>query len=123
MPRASADHFFWTGDGSLDGVVGSWRKRVGKLFRLAGVSGAHPHRFRDTFATELLLTGTPMEGVSILLGHQSVKITRRSTTQRGPIVDSDRREADLQRAWDRDPIVLLETKRTQHVRGKVEAVN
>jgi integrase len=35
----------------------------------------HAHRFRDTFAVELSLAGVPLERVSILLGHTSVKIT------------------------------------------------
>jgi hypothetical protein len=36
------------------------------------VQGGHAHRFRDTFATELLLTGVPLERISILLGHHSI---------------------------------------------------
>jgi hypothetical protein len=32
---------------------------------------------RDTFAAELLLAGIPIERVSVLLGHQSVRITER----------------------------------------------
>lgn len=35
------------------------------------------HRFRDAFAVELLLAGGPIERVSILLGHQSVRVTER----------------------------------------------
>jgi integrase/recombinase XerD len=31
--------------------------------------------FRDTFAVELLLAGVPLDQVSLLLGHSSVKIT------------------------------------------------
>ena len=33
--------------------------------------------FRDTFAVEMLLAGLPLEQVSILLGHKSVKITEK----------------------------------------------
>lgn len=33
--------------------------------------------FRDTFAVEMLLAGVPLEQVSILLGHKSVKITEK----------------------------------------------
>lgn len=80
------------------------------------------HRFRDTFAVELLLAGVPIERVSVLLGHSSVKMTEKYYA---PWTHSRRRqvEADLQRAWRRDPIVLLETKGTQQVRGKSEVVH
>ena len=38
----------------------------------------HPHMFRDTFAMEMLLAGVPIDQVSLLLGHASVKITEKS---------------------------------------------
>ena len=37
-----------------------------------------PHMFRDTFAVEMLLAGVPIDQVSLLLGHASVKITEKS---------------------------------------------
>jgi integrase/recombinase XerD len=33
--------------------------------------------FRDTFAVELLLAGVPIDQVSVLLGHHSVKMTEK----------------------------------------------
>lgn len=54
-----------------------WRRRLSKVFKIAKVSVAHPHRFRHTFAVELLKKGVPIEEVSILLGHSSVRITER----------------------------------------------
>lgn len=33
--------------------------------------------FRDTFAVELLLAGVPIDQVSLLLGHSSVKVTEK----------------------------------------------
>jgi integrase len=33
--------------------------------------------FRDTFAVELLLAGVPLDQVSLLLAHSSVKITEK----------------------------------------------
>ena len=36
------------------------------------------HRLRDTFAVDLLEKGVPMEEVSRLLGHTSIKTTERS---------------------------------------------
>jgi integrase len=86
------------------------------------VTGGHAHRFRDTFATELLLAAVPIERVAVLLGHQSVKVTEKYysawTASRQRQV-----EEDLARAWERDPIVLLETKGTPQVHGKPEPVN
>lgn len=122
VPRVTPTHFFWDGASSLEGVVGSWQKRLRKLFQLAKISDGHAHRFRDTFATELLLAAVPIERVAVLLGHQGVKVTEKfyaawtASRQR-------QTEADLERAWNHDPIVLLETKGTPQVRGKTEAVN
>ena len=43
----------------------------------AGVPDANAHRFRDTFSVELLRAGVSIERVSVLLGHQSVRITEK----------------------------------------------
>jgi integrase/recombinase XerD len=77
MPRVTPTHFFWNGTDSPEAVVGSWQRRLRKLFRLAKVTGGHAHRFRDTFATELLMASIPIERVAVLLGHQSVKVTEK----------------------------------------------
>ena len=59
----------------------SWQARLKKVFDLAevpkGKNHAVSHRFRDTFAVELLLAGVPIERASVLLGHQSVRITEK----------------------------------------------
>jgi integrase len=91
-------------------------------FELARIPGGHAHRFRDTFAVELLLASIPIERVSILLGHQSVRITEKHYS---PWVRSrqEQLEADLENAWRRDPLVLLETKGTPEVHGNAERVN
>jgi len=38
-------HLFWAGTGNLEVIVGSWQKRLRKLFKLSGVSNGHAHRF------------------------------------------------------------------------------
>src|SRR6266849_797243 len=103
-PKVTEKHYFWDGKQQIDIAIGSWRRRLAKLFELATVDGAHPHRFRDTFAVELLLSGVPIERVSILLGHQSVRITEKHYA---PWVRSrqEQLEADLTNAWKNDPLI------------------
>ncbi len=121
-PKVSDKHFFWSGAGKLDSAVRSWQTRLRKLFQLAKVPDGHAHRLRDTFAVELLLAGVPIERVSILLGHQSVRITEKHYA---PWVRSrqEQLEADLASAWRRDPLVLLETKGTPEVHGRSRRLN
>jgi integrase/recombinase XerD len=121
-PKVTEKYFFWSGAGKLDSAVRSWQTRLRKLFELAKIPGGHAHRFRDTFAVELLLAGVPIERVSILLGHQSVRITEKHYS---PWVRSrqEQLEADLESAWKRDPLVLLETKGTPEVHGKASRPN
>jgi integrase len=54
--------------------------------------------FRDTLAVELLLAGVPIEQVSILLGHKSIRVTERHYA---PWVSArqEQLEASVQKAW------------------------
>ena len=107
-PKVTEKFFFWSGRGKLESIVRSWQTRLRKLFKLASVPNGHAHRFHDTFAVELLLAGVPIERVSILLGHQSVRITEKHYA---PWVRSrqEQLEADLASAWSRDPLVLSQS--------------
>jgi len=100
LPVGSA-HFFWTGESKPKSAVGDWQRSLARVFKLARVEKGHAHRFRDTFAVELLLAGVPLERVSILLGHQSVKVTERHYS---PWVSArqEQLEADVRRTWDVD---------------------
>lgn len=103
-PSRSKRFFFWTGESKLHSVIGKWQRRLWNLFKLAKIEGGHAHRFRDTFAVELLLAGVPLERVSILLGHSSVRITERHYA---PWVRSrqEQLESDLKNAWKRDVVL------------------
>ena len=106
LPRISERYFFWTGNSTMHTVNGIWQRTLQSLFKLAEIKNGFAHRFRDTFSVELLLASVPIEQVSILLGHSNIKVTQEHYN---PWV-RDRQlqlEADLQRAWNRDPIVLL----------------
>jgi integrase len=106
-------YIFWTGESKPKSAVGDWQRSLRRLFRLAGVPDGHAHRFRDTFAVELLLAGVPLERVSALLGHQSVKVTEKHYT---PWVKArqDQLEADVRRTWDVEQIAFGQIKRRVH---------
>jgi integrase/recombinase XerD len=122
IPSVSEKYFFWTGEGDKETAAGNSRRSLRTLFDLAVIKGAHPHRFRDTFAVELLMSGVPMERVSVLLRHSSIRVTEKHYS---PWIRArqEQLEADLERSWALDPIVLAETKGTPEVHGKSEAVN
>jgi integrase len=106
VPRLSERYFFWTGCSTLHTAIGSWQRTLRKLFELACVQKGYAHRFRDTFAVELLLAGVPTEEVAVLLGHCNIGITQKHYS---PWVHARQRqlETNLERAWKRDPLVLL----------------
>lgn len=75
--RPKKDRYLFTGPNSLRMETASdlWRRKLHRVFKAAGIESGTPHRFRHTFAIELLKGGVPIEDVSILLGHSSVKVT------------------------------------------------
>jgi integrase/recombinase XerD len=84
-PKPNPRYFFWSGNGNPKSAVANWQRSYRRLFRLADIrkpddelKRCHPHMFRDTFAVEMLLAGVPIDQVSLLLGHASVKITEKS---------------------------------------------
>jgi integrase len=104
-PGSTPAYFFWTGTSNPKSVVGNWQRSFRKLFTLVGIKGGHPHRFRDTFAVELLLAGTPIDRVSVLLGHTSVRTTEKHYA---PWVRArqEQLEADIERSWNNDPFLI-----------------
>ncbi len=110
LPSDNPRYFFWSGNGSMKSVIKSYQRSFWKLFKLAAIKHAddtpkrcHAHMFRDTFAVELLLAGVPIDQVSILLAHSSVKITEKHYA---PWVKArqEQMEANVQRAWFHEPM-------------------
>jgi integrase/recombinase XerD len=91
-------YYFWTGNGSEKSGVSIWQRSLAKIFDTAGIGNGHAHRFRDTFAVNLLQSGVSLETVSILLGHSSLKITERHYA---PWVKSRQiaLTAEIEKAW------------------------
>lgn len=54
---------------------GTCEKILHTISERAGVKNVHPHRFRRTFATNLLKRGVPIEHVQKLMGHTTLDMT------------------------------------------------
>jgi integrase len=122
IPTTSREYFFWTGESEPKSAVGDWQRSLRKLFALAKVMHGHAHRFRDTFAVELLLARVPLERVSVLLGHQSTRITEKHYS---PWVRArqEQLEADVRSSWAADLVAESATKGTSEVHEKQKLVN
>ena len=114
--RANPRYFFWSGNGDPKSAVADWQRSYRRLFELAGLKKpdgtrkrCFPHMFRDTFAVEMLLAGVPLEQVSMLLGHKSVKITEKHYA---PWVRArqEQLEQNVRKAWGGN-LTAIETGR------------
>jgi integrase/recombinase XerD len=75
-------YYFWNrrSEGSDPKTpVSNYTTALISVFDRAGIERNNKlsHRFRNTFAVDLLTKGVPLETVSIMLGHQSVQTTER----------------------------------------------
>ena len=95
-------YVFWqTGNGQPETAVKNWHKDLGLVFEKAGMVEGHPHQLRDTAAVEWLNAGIPLEEVSRLLGHSSIRTTEKHYA---PWVKSrqDRLDSLVVATWKQD---------------------
>jgi integrase/recombinase XerD len=106
---------FWSGESRRKSVIGNWQRALKRLFKLANVPNGHAHRFRHTFAAELLMSGASLTNVAQLLGHSSEKITEKhySAWIKGR---QENLEADVKRTWPSDLAGQSVTTRLQSSR-------
>lgn len=104
-PKPNPRYFFWTGNGNPKSAVADWQRAFRKLFKIADIRHSDetkkrciPHMLRDTFAVENLLAGIPLDQVSLLLGHSSIKTTEKHYS---PFVQArqDQLIASVKQAW------------------------
>jgi integrase/recombinase XerD len=119
LPSDNPRYFFWSGNGDPETCKRGWTRALAKLFKLANIQSpdgekkrCHSHMFRDTFAVELLLAGVPIDQVSLLLGHSSVKVTEKHYA---PFVKARQEQLaqSARKAWD------MEVKHVKRVRGRI----
>lgn len=77
IERPARQHYFWTGE-SGPVTDGKYRRSRLKLVASdAGMDGFHPHRLRDRFAVELLISDMCIDDVSRLRRHSSACTTEK----------------------------------------------
>jgi integrase/recombinase XerD len=99
VENSNPAYFFWSGNGTGKSIYGDWWRTFVSVFKEADLGKrCHIHRFRDTFAVGLLLAGVPIEQVSKLLGHKSIRVTEKHYS---PWVAArqEQLEASVQKAW------------------------
>jgi site-specific recombinase XerD len=100
-------YFFWNGtsDSASPGI--RWWRTLKTIFKATGLPDAQPHMLRDTFAVEMLLAGVPIDQVSMLLGHSSIKITEKHYL---PWVKArqEQLEASVRKAWSAVPVGFID---------------
>lgn len=62
------EYLFWSGAGNPKSCVGDWQRTFRRLGLVSGVH-IHAHRWRHTFATDLLSKGVPVSEVAAILGN------------------------------------------------------
>ena len=77
LPTSDSGFFFSRGpsDTQITSACHRVRRVITRLGKLAGVKGAAPHRFRDTWAKEALVNGTSLRTIQLVLGHASIRTT------------------------------------------------
>jgi integrase/recombinase XerD len=91
-------YYFWSGQGNPKTRVANYQHALKQVFENAKIARGFAHRFRDTFAVELLLKSVPIERVAILLGHSSTKVTQ---AHYSPWIQArqDQLEDDVRKTW------------------------
>ena len=100
VKNGNPEYFFWTGTSTPKSAVSYFDKLYRKVFEKAKIptDGKLSHRFRHTFAVELLKAEVDIRKVSKALGHSSVTITEKYYAKWNK-AQQDLLDADLTGAW------------------------
>lgn len=79
--RTDSHDALFVGKGSPRMTPGGIRKMMKVMEQKCGVCDIHPHRFRRTFATNLIDRGMPLQEVSKLMGHSNIATTMKYVYQ------------------------------------------
>jgi site-specific recombinase XerD len=83
-PTVDPRYFFWSGTSKHKSLTGQWQRKLQRLnqyLNLVDYDGElmkfHSHQLRDTFAVHQLLAGTSMQDLSLMLAHESIRVTEK----------------------------------------------
>jgi integrase/recombinase XerD len=105
VDKINGKYYFWSGESKVE----TRRSKLGRTFAAlcrkvewpsqSEVKNIRAHRFRDTFAVELLQKGVSLEQVSVLLAHKSIKVTEKHYA---PWVKSrqEQLEKSVMKSWE-----------------------
>lgn len=80
VPNSNPAYVFWHGRGDGANFAAGYGAEISEAMERAGIPDVchmKSHRLRDTFAVDLLGKGVPLEEVSKLLGHDSIRTTEK----------------------------------------------
>jgi integrase/recombinase XerD len=78
VTNGNPQYLFWNrGQGAPETAVKKYHADFRRLFDNAEMPEGRPHQLRDTFAVGLLTKGVPLEEVSKMLAHKSIKTTEK----------------------------------------------
>lgn len=100
LDKLQAGEQFFAGE--TEKQADAFRSALKRASKRAGIGHVHPHQLRDTFAIELLLSGTPLDQVSKLLGHSSIRTTEQHYL---PFVKARQEQliASVRKSWSSAP--------------------
>ena len=117
-PSPNPAYIFWNGKSQSRSQVTMWGGRYMRpLFEAAGLRSGHmvSHRLRDTFAVDLLEKGVPMEELSKLLGHTSIRTPEKHYAKwvKGR---QDRLDALVIGTWDKPGLHSGQKRRSMRIK-------
>jgi integrase len=71
------EFLFYDRVGKPKSCITEWQQRLKLVYEMAGIPDGYSHRLRNTFSVDLLSHGVPLDVVSKLLGHTSIKTTEK----------------------------------------------
>ena len=104
-------HFFWSGKGKPGAAAHTLAPALARLFEIAALKNSdgtlkkcRSHMLRDTFAVEMLLSGVPIEEVSMLLGHASIKTTEKHYAP-WVLARQEKLEKSVKKSWEKHGVL------------------